>query len=104
GYQPLGLVMGSCVYHVGHRDFTQWASSQTANSEMPSYTAAFYEARELAMSRMQVEGENLHADGIVGVSVTHRSHIWGSRIIEFFAIGTAVKAPLSESVPAIDLA
>lgn len=96
GYRVLGAVMGSCVYHVAHRDFAQWVGSQTSNVEMTQYTDALYEARELAMLRMQDEPEALKADGVVDVTVTQRSHIWGSRIIEFFAMGTAVRARARE--------
>jgi uncharacterized protein YbjQ (UPF0145 family) len=33
----------------------------------------------------------LKSEGIVGVQMKERSHGWGSHVIEFFAIGTAVK-------------
>lgn len=91
GYRPVGMVMGSCVYHVGHRAFARWASSQVANTEMTLYTEALYSARELAMERMQGELSRLHADGAVGVKVAQRAHLWGDRVIEFLAIGTAVR-------------
>ena len=52
---------------------------------------ARYHARELAMSRMQAEAEELHAEGIVGVQLRQHSHTWGSHTTEFFAIGTAVR-------------
>ena len=57
---------------------------------MPNFTQALYEARELAMERMQKEAEDLQARGIVGVQLQEKSHGWGSHIIEFFAVGTAV--------------
>ena len=57
---------------------------------MPNYTQALYDARELAMARMQAEAEALEAEGIVGVELHERSHGWGSHVIEFFAIGTAI--------------
>jgi uncharacterized protein YbjQ (UPF0145 family) len=59
---------------------------------MPNYTQALYEARELAMERMQNEADELQAGGIVGARIVERSHGWGSHVIEFFAIGTAVVA------------
>jgi uncharacterized protein YbjQ (UPF0145 family) len=61
------------------------------NQEMPNFTQAMYEARELAMERMQSEATQLKAEGIVGVSITEASHVWGGHTIEFFAVGTAVK-------------
>jgi uncharacterized protein YbjQ (UPF0145 family) len=57
---------------------------------MVLYTQALYEARELAVGRMQTEAEQLQANGIVGTRIQQGSHGWGSHIIEFFAIGTAV--------------
>jgi uncharacterized protein YbjQ (UPF0145 family) len=60
------------------------------NVEMPNFTQALYEARELAMERMQEEAEQLEAEGIVGVQLQEKSHGWGSHIIEFFSVGTAV--------------
>ena len=91
GYLPLGLVMGSCVYHVAHQKLGQWLSSVGQNQEMPNFTQALYEARELAMERMQAEAQQVKSEGIVGVQIKERSHGWGSHTIEFFAIGTAVK-------------
>jgi uncharacterized protein YbjQ (UPF0145 family) len=57
---------------------------------MPNFTQALYDARELAMDRMQADAESLEAEGIVGVDLHERSHGWGSHIIEFLAIGTAI--------------
>jgi hypothetical protein len=42
------------------------------------------------MQRMQTEAQELAAEGIVGVSLSERSHGWGSHVIEFFALGTAI--------------
>lgn len=95
GYAPLGLVMGTCVYHVAHRSFGQVMASTGRNVELPQFTQALYEARELAMERMQDEAEALGAEGIVGVQLVEKSHFWGSHVIEFLAIGTAVR-PLRE--------
>jgi uncharacterized protein YbjQ (UPF0145 family) len=39
---------------------------------------------------MQAEAEQAKAEGIVGVQIQERSHGWGSHVIEFFAVGTAV--------------
>jgi uncharacterized protein YbjQ (UPF0145 family) len=91
GYMPIGLMMGTCVYHVAHRSFGQWLSSMGSNQEMMNFTQALYEARELAMERMQAEAAQVKAEGIVGVQITEASHVWGSHTIEFFAVGTAVK-------------
>jgi uncharacterized protein YbjQ (UPF0145 family) len=91
GYAPLDMVMGSCVYHIAHQRMGQAFGNMGRNVELPQFTQALYDARELAMSRMQAEAEELHAEGIVGVDLRHHSHTWGSHTTEFFAIGTAVR-------------
>jgi uncharacterized protein YbjQ (UPF0145 family) len=92
GYRPVGLVMGNCVYHVAHQTMRQTWRQLGQNIELETYTQALYEARELAMGRMQAEAETLEAHGIVGTRIQQGSHGWGSHVIEFFAIGTAVVA------------
>jgi uncharacterized protein YbjQ (UPF0145 family) len=92
GHRPVGMVMGTCVYHVGRRGPLRTMSQTGRNVEMPNFTQALYDARELAMQRMQTEAQELGAEGIVGVTLTERSHGWGSHVIEFFAIGTAIVA------------
>ena len=95
GYRPVGLVMGNCVYHVAHQGLRASFKQIGRNQEMPTYTQALYEARELAMERMQAEATETQANGIVGARIVERSHGWGSHVIEFFAIGTAV-VPVSD--------
>ena len=90
GYAPRGLVMGTCVYHVAHQSLGGWMRSQGQNMEMPNFTQATYEARELAMDRMQYEAMQLQAEGVVGVQVQERPYYWGAHVIEFFAFGNAV--------------
>jgi uncharacterized protein YbjQ (UPF0145 family) len=96
GYRPVGLTMGNCVYHVGRQGMLASLKQLGRNVEMPNYTQALYEARELAMERMQTEADGLQSDGIVGARIVERSHGWGSHVIEFFAIGTAVVATRAE--------
>jgi uncharacterized protein YbjQ (UPF0145 family) len=90
GYRPLGLVMGNCVYHIAHQGLSQWMRQVGRNAEMPNFTQGLYDARELAMERMQAEAASLAAAGIVGVRIEEKSHGWDSHVIEFFAVGTAV--------------
>ncbi len=44
------------------------------------------------MERMEAEAEELGADGIVAMRLTVSVHAWGTNIIEFLALGTAVKS------------
>ncbi len=99
GHIPQGLVMGTCVYHIAHRGLGQALSSVGQNVELPNFTQALYEARELAMTRMQDEGTRLGATGIVGVRLEEKSHQWGSHTIEFLSIGTAVTKTGEVSLP-----
>jgi len=92
GYRPAGLVMGNCVYHVARQGMMQSLRQVGRNVEMTNFTQALYEARELAMERMQTDADELQSEGIVGARIIERSHGWGSHVIEFFAIGTAVLA------------
>jgi uncharacterized protein YbjQ (UPF0145 family) len=90
GYRPVGMVMGNCVYHVAHQTFGQFFKTAGQNVEMTNFTQALYDARELAMERMQEEAEQLKAEGIVGVDIQEGSYGWSSHVIEFFTVGTAI--------------
>src|SRR5271156_410301 len=90
GFRPVGLVMGNCVYHVAHQGMLASLKQVGRNVEMVNFTQALYDARELAMERMQSEAQEISAEGIVGVQLQEKSHGWGSHPIEFFAIGTAI--------------
>ncbi|MGD0475845.1 MAG: heavy metal-binding domain-containing protein [Candidatus Velthaea sp.] len=90
GYIPAELVMGTCVYHIAHAGFMQTMRTLGTNVELPNYTAAIYDARELAMSRMQAEAEAHGAEGVVGMQIVEKNHIWQPHIIEFMAIGTSI--------------
>lgn len=95
GYRPVSMVMGTCVYHVAHQGMMQALKRIGRNVEMENFTQALYDARELALSRMQAEAEREQAEGIVGARVEETSYGWGSHVIEYFAVGTAVR-PVSE--------
>ena len=88
--RPLELVMGNCVYHVARRGMRQALGQFGKNVELPNYTQALYTARELALERMQAEAGTVEANGIVGVDVQQANFGWGSHVLEFFALGTAV--------------
>ncbi len=100
GFRPVGFVMGNCVYHVPP---ALLQAPQRQSCELPAYTHALYDARELAIERLQYEAEALAATGIVGVTVAERQHSWRTNpynvgnaalttgeVIELFVVGTAV--------------
>ena len=72
GFEPLGFVVGSSIYHIGLK-VGRWSQNQ----ELQIMTQAMYNARELAMARMQAEADHLEADGIVGVQLRMQSYAWG---------------------------
>ena len=98
GYRPLELVMGSCVYHVAWRGPLQSLMSVGQNVELTNYSIALYEARELAMERMQLEATKAGAEGVIGSDLHEGNHGWSPHMIEFFAVGTAV-LPLAGTSP-----
>jgi uncharacterized protein YbjQ (UPF0145 family) len=100
GYRPVGFVMGNCVYYVPP---ILLDAPATMSTELPEYTHALYDARELATERLQDEAERLQATGIVGVTFAEREHsgrvapwnvgnaaLESGEVIELFVIGTAV--------------
>ena len=95
GFEPLGQVMGSSVYHVG----IQWSNGAWRNNawstgtsyEFDVLTKAFANARHLALSRLYEEASLLGATAVVGVRLKRESVGWGSDLLEFSAIGTAIR-------------
>jgi uncharacterized protein YbjQ (UPF0145 family) len=96
GYRPLEMVMGSCVYHVAHQGFMKSLGTVGRNTELTNFSQALYDAREIAMERMQHEAMQAGAEGVVGVDLHEGSHNWQPHVIEFFAVGTAVKPITTE--------
>src|SRR5436190_23923824 len=62
GFDPLGLVMGTSIYQIVP-NVPQLQRGQPG-IELYEMTRALYHARELAMSRMEQEADELGADGI----------------------------------------
>jgi uncharacterized protein YbjQ (UPF0145 family) len=90
GFRPVRLVIGSCVYHVSTANLGQWFRQLSGSTEHVPLTRGTYAAREMAMTRMEAECRQFGGTGVVGVKVNEHNHGWGSHVIEFFAIGTAV--------------
>ncbi len=90
GYIPVGMVLGNCVYSMGA--FRGWLANIKGafRGEVADVTRLMYEARELAITRMQQEANLLGADGIVGTELKIE-YIHGGEWMEVTAIGTAIK-------------
>jgi uncharacterized protein YbjQ (UPF0145 family) len=91
GAVPVAFVLGTCVYHIAHQSAMQALRQAGQNQEMVQFTQGIYEARELALSRMQAEATQAQSSGIVGVNVGVSNHVWGEHATEFLATGTAIR-------------
>lgn len=106
GYRPIGLCVGNCTYYQVATWRTQRVttggifSGSWQNQELADYTQAVYNARSLAMVRMESEARSLGAMGVLGADVEvkaepHEYDSGGQRqlnmMYHFTAIGTAVE-------------
>ncbi len=91
GAVPVAFVLGTCVYHIAHQSAMQSLRQAGRNQEMIQFTQGVYEARELALVRMQTEASQAQASGIVGVDIAVSNHVWGEHDTEFLATGTAIR-------------
>jgi uncharacterized protein YbjQ (UPF0145 family) len=86
GYEPIGQVMGSSVYHVG------WGGLLAADvGELTTVTHARWDASTRALGRMAEEARLLGAHAVVGVRLGMRGYEWAGELSEFTAVGTAVR-------------
>jgi uncharacterized protein YbjQ (UPF0145 family) len=119
GYRPVGFAMGNCVAYVPPGTLMMTTGSSGDNQELSEYTHVLYDARELAIGRLQYEAEQVGAQGIVGVTVTEKEHSWGAgtrlrdgnaaytngELIELFVVGTAVvRYDTGKKLPPVHLA
>jgi uncharacterized protein YbjQ (UPF0145 family) len=101
GYAPLKLVLGTAVYSLGLVGGIKAAFKSFVRGEISDLTTLIYEAREHALGLIKAEAQALGADDVVGI----RTHIHElGNLIEFMAIGTAVKklpgiGTVSETLP-----
>ncbi len=89
GYLPIRLVMGVSVYSLGIKGGVFSALKSLVGGEVEGLTELLYEAREKALSRIQEDAASCGADEVVGVKT--RVYDLGGGLVEFMAIGTAVK-------------
>jgi uncharacterized protein YbjQ (UPF0145 family) len=91
GWAPLSLVAGASFVIAPRRTAGTWVAQKGQNMEMTNLTEALYLARERAMERMQEAGIAAQADGVVGVRLREGPLAHNARIMQFVAIGTAVR-------------
>jgi uncharacterized protein YbjQ (UPF0145 family) len=101
GLMPLKLVLGTAVYSLGLVGGVMAMFKGMARGEVSELTSLIYDAREHAIGLIRDEANAIGADDVVGIT-THVHELGG--LIEFMAIGTAVKrragaAPATASLP-----
>ena len=92
GYIALSQVMGSSIYQVGWQ-FSRNYTWNTVASELTTVSNAHQHAAQLALGRLEREATLLKAHGVIGVRLTTRSYEWGQNLLEYTAIGTAIRLP-----------
>ncbi len=92
GYMPLSQVMGSSIYQVGWQ-YVRNYTYNTVAQEQTTLTKAHQHAARLALSRLQQEAILLKAHGVIGVRFARRNYEWGKNLLEYTAIGTAIRLP-----------
>ncbi|MFL5653401.1 MAG: heavy metal-binding domain-containing protein [Ktedonobacteraceae bacterium] len=92
GYIALSQVMGSSIYQIGWQ-FSRNYTWNTVASELTTVSNAHQHAAQLALGRLEQEATLLKAHGVIGVRLTTRSYEWGQNLLEYTAIGTAIRLP-----------
>jgi uncharacterized protein YbjQ (UPF0145 family) len=89
GYAPMQLVLGTSVYSLGLLGGISAALKNFVKGEISEMTELIYNAREESLSKVKAQASAIGADDVVGV----KTYIYeiGGGVIEFLAIGTAVK-------------
>jgi uncharacterized protein YbjQ (UPF0145 family) len=89
GYAPMRLVLGTSVYSLGVIGGITSLFKSFVRGEISELTQMIYAARENALGILRDEAKDKGADQVVGV----KTYVYnlGNGLIEFLAIGTAVK-------------
>jgi uncharacterized protein YbjQ (UPF0145 family) len=102
GYMPMKLLLGTSVYSLGFIGGVTAFFKSFKRGEINELTRMIYDARENALKIINDEAKAIGADDVVGV----KTYVYqmNNGLIEFLAIGTAVKKivglkPASEQLP-----
>lgn len=88
GYMPLKLVLGTAVYSLGVLGGIKAMFKSFTRGEISDLSSLVYDAREHAIGLLKAEADAIGADDVVGIK-THIHEL--GNLIEFMAVGTAVK-------------
>jgi uncharacterized protein YbjQ (UPF0145 family) len=89
GYVPVKLLISASIYSLGVVGGFKSALKSFTKGEISDLTTLIHDAREVAIDRLKSEADALGSDEVVGVK-TYIAEL-GSHLVEFLAIGTAVK-------------
>jgi uncharacterized protein YbjQ (UPF0145 family) len=112
GFHPVGQVLGSCVYSVGNAGTWNCGAYgpatmvpegmtgsigvgfgiMTVPHDVPPLREALEDGRRRALRRLRDEASALGADGVVAVHFTGTEFPVGDSVLEFNAVGTAVRS------------
>jgi len=89
GFVPLKLILGTSVYSLGIVGGIKAAIRGFVKGEINTLTQLIYQAREQSFSRVKEQAQAIGADDVLGI----KTYIYqlDDNLIEFLAIGTAVK-------------
>ncbi len=89
GMAPLRLMLGTSVYSLGVVGSISAMMKSFARGEISELTSLIYDAREESIAKIIQQANEVGADDVLGIK-TYVYSLGGS-LIEFLAIGTAVK-------------
>lgn len=89
GFMPVQLLLSVSVYSLGFVGKVLAFVKSLSRGEITELTHLVYEARENAIARLRAQAEACGADDVAGIRVY--VYELGSGLIEFMAMGTAVK-------------
>jgi uncharacterized protein YbjQ (UPF0145 family) len=89
GYAPMKLVLGTSVYSLGLVGGIRAELRNLVKGEVKVLSELIYGAREESLKKVQAQAAAIGADDVLGI----KTYIYnlGNGVIEFLAIGTAVK-------------
>jgi uncharacterized protein YbjQ (UPF0145 family) len=96
GYAPIKLLMSTAIYSLGLTGSFLAAFKSFTRGEISDLTRLVHDAREIAIDRLKSEADQLSAEDVVGVE-TYIAEI-GHSLVEFIAMGTAVKKTVGVGV------
>lgn len=89
GYAPLKLVLGTSVYSLGFVGGVRASLRNFVKGEVKVLSDLIYGAREQSLNKVKQQASEIGADDVLGI----KTYIYdlGAGLIEFLALGTAVK-------------